>query len=79
MPRKKELSFEESLTKLEDIVARMESGDADLQVLMANYSEGVQLSQNCLKALDMAEKAMDLMVQEKDGQVVESELTIEEK
>ena len=79
MPRKKELSFEESLTKLEDIVARMESGDADLQVLMANYSEGVQLSQNCLKALDMAEKAMDLMVQEKDGQVVEYELTIEEK
>ena len=79
MPRKKELSFEESLTRLEEIVARMESGDADVQVLMANYSEGVQLSQNCLKALDMAEKTMDMMLQEQDGQIVESELIIEEK
>lgn len=79
MPRKKELSFEESLARLESIVAQMEKGDADLQVLMANYSEGIQLSQNCLKALDRAEKAMDLMVQEKDGQVVASELVIEGK
>lgn len=79
MPKKKELSFEESLARLEAIVGRMENGDANLQELMANYSEGIQLSQNCLKALDRAEKAMDLMLQEKDGQVVQSELNIEGK
>lgn len=79
MPRKKELSFEESLAKLEAIVARMEQGDVDLQELMANYSEGIKLSETCLKALDCAEKAMDMMVGEKNGQITEQELAIEEK
>ena len=79
MPRKKELSFEESLARLESIVAQMEKGDTELQELMANYSEGIQLSKNCLMSLERAEKAMDLMVQEKDGQIIQSELTIEGK
>lgn len=39
MPRKKELSFEESLTKLEAIVKEMESGDSSLKDLMDNYTE----------------------------------------
>jgi exodeoxyribonuclease VII small subunit len=46
---------------------------------MAAYSEGVALSQSCLKALDRAEKAMDLMVQENGGKTSEEELVIEEK
>ncbi len=78
MPRKKELPFEESLARLEEIVATMEKGDMSLKDLMAAYSEGVTLSQSCLKALDRAEKAMDLMVQENKGEIIENELVIEE-
>ena len=77
MPRKKELSFEESLEKLEQIVSAMESGDSSLQDLMANYAEGVQLGSNCLKVLEQAEKTMDVMVQKNAGKVKESELQIE--
>jgi exodeoxyribonuclease VII small subunit len=77
MPRKKELSFEESLEKLEQIVSAMESGDSSLQDLMANYAEGVQLGSNCLKVLEQAEKTMDVMVQNNAGKVKESELQIE--
>jgi exodeoxyribonuclease VII small subunit len=77
MPRKKELSFEESLEKLEQIVSAMESGDSSLQDLMANYAEGVQLGSNCLKVLEQAEKTMDVMVQDNAGKVKESELQIE--
>jgi len=36
MPRKKELSFEESLDKLEAIVKQMENGDSSLKELMDN-------------------------------------------
>ena len=71
MPRKKELSFEESLEKLEQIVSAMESGDSSLQDLMANYAEGVQLGSNCLKVLEQAEKTMDVMVQDNAGKVKE--------
>ena len=77
MPRKKELSFEESLEKLEQIVAAMESGDSSLQELMANYAEGVKLGGSCLTVLEQAEKTMDVMIQDKAGRAIESELQIE--
>ena len=49
MPRKKEIPFEESLARLEEIVAAMEKGDMSLKELMIAYSEGVTLSQNWLR------------------------------
>jgi len=77
MPARKQLSFEESLEKLESIVQTMESGDTTLKDLMANYSEGVKLSERCLKDLTRAEQAMDLLVKEKNGKAETEPLTIE--
>lgn len=77
MPRKKELSFEESLTKLEAIVKEMESGDSSLKDLMDNYTEGMKLGEACLKELAKAEAAMDVVVNTDSGKIVERELTIE--
>lgn len=77
MPRKKELSFEESLTKLEAIVKEMESGDSSLKDLMDNYTEGMKLGEVCLKELAKAEAAMDVVVNTDNGKIVERELTIE--
>lgn len=79
MPRKKELSFEESLEKLEAIVKEMEGGDLTLKDLMSHYSEGVGLAKNCMGALERAEQTMDLLVKEEEatGKVEESKLDIE--
>lgn len=79
MPRKKELSFEESLEKLEAIVKEMEGGDLTLKDLMGHYSEGVGLAKNCMGALERAEQTMDLLVKENEatGKVEESKLDIE--
>lgn len=79
MPRKKELSFEESLEKLEAIVKEMEGGDLTLKDLMSHYSEGVSLAKNCMGALERAEQTMDLLVKENEatGKVEESKLDIE--
>lgn len=77
MPRKKELAFEESLARLEEIVNAMENSDMSLKDLMASYAEGVKLSDSCMKALDRAEKAMDIMVHEKGSKLQEEELQIE--
>ena len=77
MSRKKELSFEESLTKLEAIVKEMESGDSSLKDLMDNYTEGMKLGEACLKELAKAEAAMDVVVNTDNGKIVERELTIE--
>ncbi len=72
MPRKKQLTFEESLAQLETIVKDMESGDATLQELMTNYSQGIELSKNCLQQLTRAEQTMDLLVTG-DGETVSTE------
>lgn len=79
MPRKKELSFEESLEKLEAIVKEMEGGDLTLKDLMSHYSEGVGLAKNCMGALERAEQTMDLLVKENEatGKVEESKIDIE--
>ena len=77
MPKKKEPSFEEALENLEEIVKTMETGDVTLAELMDHYAKGIELSQKCLKALDRAEKAMDIMVKEENHEVEELELKIE--
>ena len=73
----KEASFEESLAELETIVERMETGEPSLADLMENYSRGIRLSQKCMKALERAEKAMDLLVKEGREETEALELAIE--
>lgn len=77
MPRKKQLTFEESLSRLEDIVKSLETGDCSLAELMQNYQEGVTLGQNCLQELTKAEKVLDVTVKDENGTAVTEPLTIE--
>lgn len=80
MPRRKakEPSFEEKLQELESIVSRLESGEAGLEEIMADYTKGMELSGQCLADLQKAEKQMDLLLQEAaDGTTVEQILAIE--
>ncbi|MBE6729435.1 MAG: exodeoxyribonuclease VII small subunit [Ruminococcaceae bacterium] len=48
------MTFEESLKKLEEIVAKLESGETSLDESIALYEEAVMLSSECNKALDNA-------------------------
>ena len=77
MPRKKEASFETNILQLEEIVTKLEDSDATLEEIMANYTKGMELSAKCLKALDTANKQIDVLLQEQDGKVLEQELSIE--
>ena len=77
MPRKKEPSFEEALARLEQIVGEMEQGQLNLQDLVLRYSEGVTLANQCTQSLSRAEKAMDLLLQDKDGEAMTTPLEIE--
>ena len=47
MPIKKDLSFEESLKKLEEIVDQLESGEINLENSVKLYEEGMILKKNC--------------------------------
>lgn len=49
------LSFEEAYARLEDIVARLESGELSLDDSVALYEEGQRLAKHCGTLLDAAE------------------------
>ena len=76
MARKKEMAFEDALDALEKIVAEIETGELSLADLMAKYSEGIQLSDFCMKSLKRAEETMDLLVKETADGVSEEKLQI---
>ena len=76
MARKKEQSFEEALSQLEQIVSEIEGGEMSLADLMAKYSEGIKLSDFCVKSLKRAEETMDLLVTETADGMREEELRI---
>lgn len=76
MARKKEMAFEDAIGALEQIVAEIETGELPLADLMAKYSEGIKLSDFCMKSLKRAEETMDLLVKETVGSVSEEKLEI---
>ena len=65
MIKNKELSFEESLKELENIVDQLESGDIDLEKSVKLYEKGMLLKKNCedkLKNVEMQIKKEDFTV-----------------
>ena len=76
MARKKEMAFEDALGALEQIVAEIETGELPLADLMAKYSEGIKLSDFCMKSLKRSEETMDLLVKETADGVSEEKLEI---
>ncbi len=70
MPRKstkKEVTFEKSLNRLEEIVDTLESGDVPLSDAVKLYEEGIKLSKDCLKQLNDVEVKLKKISSEIDG------------
>ena len=61
------LSFEENMTRLEQIVRTLERGDAPLEESLKLFQEGTQLVASCGKLLDEAELAVKKIVPSADG------------
>ncbi len=53
---KKELSFEEAMKRLDEIVKGLERGDVSLRDSMAMFEEGTALLRQCTAQLDSAEQ-----------------------
>ena len=67
MSAKKEKSFEENITRLEEIVSLLERGDAQLKDSLALFEEGTGLVQTCSALLDQAEQKVVRLTKGPDG------------
>ena len=64
-----ELTFEETLKQLEDVVDRLERGDSlTLDESLAAFEEGVRLTRLCRKTLEEAELRVRRLVEEEEGE-----------
>jgi exodeoxyribonuclease VII small subunit len=69
MPAKKtELSFEDSVERLESLIEAMENGDTPLADLVAKFEEGSKLLKHCQAQLKEAELKIE-QLNLKTGQV----------
>lgn len=61
MAGKKKMTFEEALTRLDEIVRSMEAGGAMLDESLALFEEGIKLVKFCQSALEGAEQKVKLL------------------
>lgn len=61
------IRFEEAMTKLEEVVNKLETGDVPLEDAITLYKEGMELSALCQGKLQNAEKELMSIINQ-DGQ-----------
>ena len=66
-PAIEEMSFEEALSALEEIVTKLERGDVPLDQSIQLYERGEQLRAACQKRLDSAQARIEKIVAGSDG------------
>ena len=71
MPKSKSQSFEANMTRLEEIVRRLEDGAVPLEEAMKLFQEGTALAGSCGKLLDEAELEIVKLTKGSDGSIQE--------
>ena len=61
----KELSFEDALKNLEQIVEELNNGDLELEKAISAYEEGIKLKSICEKRLKNAEQRIENIKKDK--------------
>jgi exodeoxyribonuclease VII small subunit len=69
MPKKEKADpgFDEALKRLEEIVAQMESGEMDLDAMVAAFEEGQRLIRLCSGKLNEVERRIEVLVRDGAG------------
>jgi exodeoxyribonuclease VII small subunit len=60
-------TFESSLGELERIVRKLEDGEMSLEESLKLFEDGVKLSRECQERLDQAERRIEVLLKDADG------------
>jgi exodeoxyribonuclease VII small subunit len=70
-------TFEVSLEELEKIVRRLEDGDLPLDESLELFEKGVRLSRECRERLNQAERKIEVLLRDEDGNAALHEIGAE--
>lgn len=76
---KKTRSFEEALSRLEEIVGAMEEGELSLDETVKLYKEGVELASFCGEKISGAKQQISILSAGLDGSIEEKPFELEEE
>ncbi len=65
------MSFEDAITKLEELVKKLEEGNLDLDKSIDIYNEAILLRKRCRTILDSNERKVQKLMESADGVVKE--------
>jgi len=68
MAKKKEPAFEAQLAQLEEIVQKLDAEELPLEEAIAAYEQGVKLSFSLNKTLEEAQRKIEILTQDADGE-----------
>lgn len=74
-----ERTFEESLNELERIVKQLENGDLPLEESLKLFEEGIRLSRSCRERLTVAERRIEVLMKDGNGDIRIDSLELEEE
>jgi exodeoxyribonuclease VII small subunit len=74
-----EPTFEEALSQLEAVVARLEGGDLALEDALHTFEDGVRLARQCAARLEDAERRVRLLTKAPDGTEVEIPFAVQDE
>ena len=63
-------TFEASLSALEKIVRKLEEGELTLEESLKLFEDGVRLSRECQERLGQAERRIEILLKDEDGNPV---------
>jgi exodeoxyribonuclease VII small subunit len=66
---KKELTFEQSLERLEEIVEKLEAGHVPLDESLKLFEEGIKLSRFCNAKLEEIERKIEVLTKGEGGEL----------
>lgn len=69
MSNEPEKNFEASITRLEEILEKMNSGSYGLEEALKLYEEADQLISTCGKRLEEAERKIEILIKNRNGEV----------
>ncbi len=78
MTEKTETTFETALHKLEDAVSKLEEGSLSLEEALVSFEEGIRWSRECHQFLNKAEKRIEVILKNEQGEPHHAEFQVEE-
>lgn len=74
-----DINFEDNMNRLEQIANELEKGDLDLETSVKKFEEGMQISKECSKILETAEKKITMLIKNDNDELTEENFIQEEE